>query len=191
MPKDITKLIFRCISAAVIAFCVAWSVYGYRSGLFTSTEALQEYIGSFGVWAALIFVLIQMLQVIVPILPGGVSCVVGVLLFGPWMGFLYNYIGMSIGSVCAFALSKRFGRPIMDHLFSEKTIAKYEAWTEKKNRFPKFFAAAIALPGLPDDFLCYLAGITKMSWNYFLFVVLIGRPITLVAYSLGLHTITG
>lgn len=190
VSKIITKYVFRGISSVIIALCLIWSLYGYRRGLFTSVEALQDYIAGFGVWAAFVFVLLQMLQVVVPILPGGVSSVVGVLLFGPWMGFLYNYIGMSLGSVCAFALSRRFGRLILEHLFSEKTIAKYAAWTEKKSRFPKLFAAAIAFPGMPDDFLCYLAGITSMSWWYFLAVILIGRPITLAAYSLGLHTIT-
>ena len=187
----ITRCILRLVSAAMILACVVWSFYAYRAGLFTSTEALQSYISGFGVWSALIFVLLQTLQVVVPVFPGGAACLAGVLLFGPWMGFLYNYIGMCTGSVLAFALSRRFGRRILEHLFSEKTIAKYALWTERQTRFPKFFAAAIALPGMPDDFLCYLAGITRLSWKQFLLIIFLGRPIALAAYSLGLYMITG
>ncbi|MGI6013911.1 MAG: TVP38/TMEM64 family protein [Oscillospiraceae bacterium] len=189
VAKNLTKIIFQCISIAGLLACVVWSIYGYRSGLFTSPEALQDYIAGFGTAAALIFVLFQILQVIVPIFPGGISNLVGVLLFGPWLGFLYNYVGICVGSILAFWISRCFGRPIMDKLFSEKTIQKYKAWTEKKSHFAKLFTFAIILPGTPDDFLCYLAGVTNMSWKHFVTVILLGKPVSIAAYSLGLNTI--
>ena len=189
MPKNLTKIIFQCISIAGLLFCIFFSIYGYRSGLFTSPETLQHYISGFGAAATLIFILFQILQVIIPIFPGGVSNLVGVLLFGPWLGFLYNYIGICVGSILAFGISRCFGRPIMDKLFSEKTIQKYKAWTEKKNHFAKLFTFAIVIPGTPDDFLCYLAGVTSMSWKHFATIILLGKPISIAAYSLGFNTI--
>ncbi len=189
MARNVTKIIFQCISIAGVLACVVWSIYGYRSGLFTSPEALQEYISSFGTAAALIFLLFQLLQVVIPIFPGGVSNLVGVLLFGPWLGFLYNYIGICVGSILAFAISRKFGKTVMERLFSEKTIQKYKTWTEEKKRFSKLFTVAIVIPGAPDDFLCYLAGVTNMSWHHFVAVILLGKPLSIAAYSLGVNTI--
>lgn len=86
------------ITAVGIAFCVAFTVYGMQKGLFTSQEAMEQFLKPFGIWGPLIFVLIQVVQVVVPIIPGGVSCLGGVLLFGPLWGFIYNYVGICIGS---------------------------------------------------------------------------------------------
>ena len=51
------------------------------------------------------FVAFQVVQVVVPMLPGGLGCLVGVVLFGPVMGFVYNYVGICIGSLLAFAVA--------------------------------------------------------------------------------------
>ena len=47
----------------------------------------------FGLIGGLVFVFIQIEQVVIPIIPGGISCLAGVVLFGAGMGFLYNYVG--------------------------------------------------------------------------------------------------
>lgn len=59
------------ITAVGIAFCVAFTVYGMQKGLFTSQEAMEQFLKPFGIWGPLIFVLIQVVQVVVPIIPGG------------------------------------------------------------------------------------------------------------------------
>jgi len=115
--------------------------------------------------------------------------VAGVLLFGAWKGFLLNYLGIFLGSCLAFAISRNVGKGLMRRLFSEKLIIKYENWTEKQNRFTKLFALAILFPFAPDDFLCYLAGTTRMSWRQFIAIILFGRILSIAAYSVGLQVI--
>ena len=134
----------------------------------------------------LLFVLVQIVQVVVPILPGGISCLGGVLLYGPWTGFLLNYIGICIGSAAAFGISKTLGRAAFEKLFAEKQIRKFELWTQKGGKFLKLFAAAIFFPVAPDDLLCYLAGTTAMTWRQFLCVIVLGKPFSIALYSLGL-----
>ena len=149
---------------------------------------LQAFISKFGYGGMAIFVLIQIVQVVIPILPGGISCLGGVIFFGPWLGFLYNYIGICIGSLAAFGISRMMGRPVLHKMFSEKLIQKYDSWTEKDSRFLKLFTLAIFFPVAPDDFLCYLAGTTKMTWKQFSLVILLGKPCSIALYSLGLTT---
>ena len=123
---------------------------------------------------------------VVPILPGGLGCLAGVLLFGPLWGFVYNYVGICIGSLAAFGVARNCGKPLLALLFSERTISKYGRWADEKDRFARLFALAIFLPVAPDDFLCYLAGTTDMSWRRYTAIILLGKPFAIALYSLGL-----
>ena len=109
----------------------------------------------------------------------------GVVLFGPVMGFVYNYVGICIGSLLALR-GAQLRAAAVELLFSEKLIAKYSDWTERNDRFARLFALAIFFPVAPDDFLCYLAGTTSMTWRRFTTIILLGKPLSIALYSLGL-----
>ena len=38
----------------------------------------------------------------------------------------------------------------------------------------------------PDDLLCYIAGLTKMTLKKFTAIILLGKPGSILLYSLGL-----
>jgi len=182
------KLAAHLATAGGVLVSALFIVYGFRTGIFTSQAALTAFLGRFGIWTPAVFVLFQAVQVVFPILPGGIGCVVGVLFFGNLWGFLYNYIGICIGSAAAFLLARHYGRPLMAALFSTKLLERYSAWTEKAN-FTRWFALAIFAPVAPDDFLCYLAGTTRMRFRTFLVILILGKPATLALYTLGLSTV--
>jgi uncharacterized membrane protein YdjX (TVP38/TMEM64 family) len=166
-----------------------FGIYGYRTGLFSSIETFRKFFEGFGIWAALVFVVIQAIQVVVPILPGAVGCVAGIVIFGPWMGFLYNYTGICIGSILAFLLSKRYGRSFVRGVIGEKSYDKYIGWVNRGKKFDIFFALAIFFPVAPDDLLCYIAGLTKMELKKFIAIILLGKPASIAIYSLGLTAV--
>ena len=157
--------------------------------IFTSPESLQQYIMQFHFWAPLIFMLIQISQVVLPIIPGGLTLVAGVLCFGPWLGFLYNYISIFIGSCVNFLLIRRYGKPLLIRLSSQKLYDKYVGWLDKGEVFDKLFAVAIFLPVAPDDFLCMLAGLTKMTFKKFAMIIALCKPCSILLYSVGLTTL--
>ena len=85
----------KILTVLVAVFCfliVGVIVKAYLDGEFESVETLQIYIKSFGLFAPLILIVIQALQVIIPILPGFLGCAVGAVLFGSAGGFWCNYI---------------------------------------------------------------------------------------------------
>lgn len=174
------------LSAAGILACGAFVVYGLREGLFTSQEAMTQFLAGFGIWGPLVFVAVQAVQVVVPILPGGVSCLVGVLLFGPVWGFVYNYVGICIGSALAFLIARRLGMAAVERAAGNQKIGKYLKWMENGS-FDRLFAFAIFFPAAPDDLLCYLAGVTRMRFGKFLLIILLGKPMSIALYSLGLQ----
>ncbi len=170
-----------------VTVCIILVIAGIATGVLTSEEKLEEFIEWTGPFGGIVFTIVQIVQVVIPIIPGGVSCLVGVVLFGPLMGYIYNYLGCCIGSVIAFAISKRFGRPILYSLFKPESIAKYDKWMGKNNRFTKLFAVAIFLPIAPDDMLCYIAGTTQMSYKTFNIIIWGLKPFCVGAYSLLLY----
>lgn len=184
MTKE--RKIVQAISLTGLVACIIFAIWGWKSGVLTSQEQLEALVRSCGAAGILLFVLFQAVQVVVPVLPGGLGCLAGVLLFGPLWGFVYNYVGICLGSLVVFAVARNCGKPLLSMLFSEKTIAKYSSWAEEKNRFARLFALAIFLPVAPDDFLCYLAGTTDMSWRRYTTIILLGKPFAIALYSLGL-----
>lgn len=53
---------------------------------------------------------------------------------------------------------------------------------------PRPFALAIFFPFSPDDFLCALAGTTKMSFRTFVLIIIFGKPVSIMLYSIFLQT---
>lgn len=167
---------------AIVLFC-------WKSGIFSDADKLENLLEKSGVLAPVIFIVVQAVQVVVPILPGSIGCVFGVIFFGAFWGFVYNYIGICIGSVCAFVLARRYGTMFVRNMTGSKFYDKYQKFLEQENRFEKLFALLIFLPVAPDDFLCYLAGVSRMRLSKFTTIILLGKPAAIFLYSMGLHQV--
>ena len=183
---DLYKKILLIVCTAIT---VVLTVIGYKRGIFTDETQMELFLNSCGIFAPLFFVFIQAVQVIIPILPGAVGCVYGVMFWGPLKGFIFNYIGICIGSIGAFLIARRFGQRLVIQMTGEKFYDKYSKYLEMENRFEKIFALLIFLPVAPDDFLCYLAGISKMDLKKFVTIILLGKPAAIFLYSMGLNTV--
>lgn len=179
---------FKAVTAGIVLLLiliVLFLIQAYRQGEFRSVETLQAYIRSFKLFAPLIFLLYQAVQVVIPVLPGFIGCAVGALLFGPVLGFTLNYVGICGGSIIAFALAKTYGAPLLEKLFPMDKYQKWTLWAAKSKSYSLFFFVATLLPLTPDDYLCYLSGLTHMSYRRFLILLLLGKPWLILAYSFG------
>lgn len=177
------KIIFKAITVIVTILLIIFIIYALKLGIFKDQEILINYMKKFGFFAPLFFLFLQIIQVVFPVIPGGASCLAGVLAFGPIMGFIYNYIGLTIGSLCAFLLSRKCGLNLVKKLFKKDTIDKYLKYI-RINKFDQLFFWGILLPGFPDDLLCYVAGLSKMKLKKFTIIILIGKPLALIFYSI-------
>ncbi len=180
------KILFRSIAIIGVILTIIFCIYGYRLGIFHSTDMLALFISEIGYFGAVVFIIIQIVQVVIPIVPGGISLAAGVIIFGPVHGFLYNYIGIVIGSIINFLLARRFGKSFIQSVISKRTYEKYIGWLDKGARFDRLFAIAILLPVAPDDYLCMLAGLTKMTLKKFIMIILLCKPLSILAYSFSL-----
>lgn len=179
------KRIIHLISFIAITLAVSFFIYGIRTGIFKSEEAMAAFLKPFGFWTPVIYILFIAFQSTFMVVPGAVGNLVGVLLFGPLWGIVCNYIGTILGSSSNFFLARIYGADIIRLFTSEKLFNKYKDWLkEDEKRFHKWFAICIFLPLAPDDFLCYLAGMSKMTFKKFITIIILGKPLAVALYSL-------
>lgn len=181
-----SRKLINFISIIGLGLSIALTIYFINLGVFKDLNALRGLVDDSIILGPIIFVFIQILQVVIPIIPGGISTAAGVLIFGPYAGFIYNYIGICIGSIIIFLLGRRYGKPFILSMISDKTYNKYIGWLDNQNRFEKLFALAIFLPVAPDDALCLMAGLTNMSVKRYTLIILIAKPLSIFLYSMAL-----
>ena len=181
-----SRRIINTISFIGLGLSIALTIYFINLGVFKDINALRGLVGNSVILGPIIFMLLQILQVVIPIIPGGISSAAGVLIFGPYLGFVYNYVGISIGSVIIFLLGRRYGKPFILSMISDKTYDKYIGWLDNQSRFEKLFALAIFLPVAPDDALCLMAGLTNISVKKFTLIILLAKPLSIFLYSMAL-----
>ena len=175
----------RGIAAAVGVAVLAVGLYVLVSryaGFLTNAEALRTWLDQFGIFAPIVFIGLQALQVIVAPIPGQVVALVAGFLFGPLAGTVYSLTGVLIGSAVAFSLSKRYGRSFVERVIHEDVIERFDDFVDTVG-IPGLFAFVI-IPGLPDDAICFLSGLTKWSLPTFIGVIAVGR---LPAYVLTVY----
>ncbi|HJG21763.1 TVP38/TMEM64 family protein [Enterococcus durans] len=195
MNVAVSRKLINFISIVGLGISIALTIYFINLGVFKDLDSLRGLVGDSIISGPIIFILIQILQVVIPIIPGGISTAAGVLIFGPYAGFIYNYVGICIGSIIIFLLGRRYGKPFILSMISDKTYNKYIGWLDNQNRFEKLFALAIFLPVAPDDALCLMAGLTNISVKKFTWIILLAKPLSIFLYSMALiyggHFLTG
>lgn len=184
MKVFIRKNILNIVTVLVMIIFAALGFYGYRVGLFNSIDTFRAYVLSKGKLAPIFFMLIQIIQVVLPIIPGGLTLVFGVVIFGAFWGFIYNYISICLGSILVFHISKTFGKSIVLKIFGEEKYNKYSSKLSEKS-YEKFFALAILFPVAPDDFLCYLTGLSDMSLRKFSTIIFLFKGPSIFMYSMA------
>lgn len=174
-----------CLDVVALVFFIV-SATGIISKL-TSIEALRDYIASFGATAVLIFILFQFLQVVILPIPGSVSVGVGVALFGPLRCSIFSFIGILLGSIVAFTIGRVIGYKAVCWIVGKDDLDK---WLKKlKGKDYLLLSIMFLLPLFPDDILCFVAGLSSITWLYFIIMIIITRAISVLTTSFSLQLI--
>lgn len=177
MQKETKKIVSRLIISLLIIGLVILGGYFLLKALGfldMTVDEVRDLVSSTGVIAPLVFVFISFLQVTFVPIPSAITIVAGNYLFGPWLAFFYSYIGIFIGSVFAFVLGRKIGRPFVNWIAGSSE--KVDEWIGKlKGRENVLLFFMFLLPFFPDDILCSVAGILPISWFAFLFIQIVTR----------------
>ena len=140
---------------------------------FNSVEKLKRFILALGIWGRIVFVLFQFLQVTILPLPSPILIIAGSLIYGPFQSAILSLAGILLGSAFAFFLGKVFGSKIVSFIIGKESQKK---WSKTLGSCKYSFVIMMLLPCFPDDILCLVAGLTDMSWTFFMVTQFIARP---------------
>jgi uncharacterized membrane protein YdjX (TVP38/TMEM64 family) len=164
-------LLAGVLLAAAILALVLWGPQVYA---FVGDQArVRGWVEGFGAWAPAIIFALELGQVLLAPIPGQAIEAVSGYLFGPWLGVLYAFAGLALGSLLAFWLARRFGRPLAVRLAGEAAVARLDELAERGGSL--FFFLIWLFPFVPDDLACLAAGLTPMSTGRFLVLMVVGR----------------
>jgi uncharacterized membrane protein YdjX (TVP38/TMEM64 family) len=183
------------ITSAVVAYGV-WFVltdapaYQFLVRLYVDRKFLKHTLREWGILAPVIFIGLQALQVIIAPIPGELTGILGGYLFGQWVGLLYSTIGLTVGSVAAFAVGRWLGAHYVQRFVSPDIWRKLGFIVEAEGAILCF--VIFLIPGLPKDMTCYLFGLSPMPFWVFATLSTLGRiPGTWVLSAQGAHTAAG
>jgi uncharacterized membrane protein YdjX (TVP38/TMEM64 family) len=137
---------------------------------------------SLGPWAFVVFILLQVFQVVAAPVPGEATGILGGYLYGPYLGTLLSTVGLTIGSYIAFAVARGLGRPFVERFISPATMQRFDYLLHHKGAFLVFLLFLI--PGFPKDALCYLLGLGHLSTMEFLVIGGTGRLVGTILLTL-------
>jgi uncharacterized membrane protein YdjX (TVP38/TMEM64 family) len=153
-------------------------------------ERVKAFLKAAGPLAPLIFMAVQSLQVVLAPIPGEATGFIGGYLFGVPLGMLYSTIGLTVGSVLAFALGRWLEHRFVERIVSRETLDRFDFLMERQGALIAFFLFVV--PGFPKDYLCFILGLSLMSWKLFLVLSTVGRlPGTLMLTLQGAKVYQG
>jgi uncharacterized membrane protein YdjX (TVP38/TMEM64 family) len=140
--------------------------------LFMDRAALESYLDGLGHWAAVAIVAAEIVQVIFSFVPGQIVGLAAGYLYGPWWGGLLCLLGLGIGTVSATYLGRVLGRPVVERMLGPEVLAQLARFAER-GRLAIFLI--FLFPFLPDDAVCFVAGLLPYSLAEMFILALIGR----------------
>ena len=192
--KKKLKLVLNIVLIAGFLALLVFAAIRYGpeiTRLASKPEQLREVLNSYGWQGVLIFMLIQLLQVVVAAIPGEVVQLAGGYIYGTWLGTLYSLTGIVAGSVIVFFVARLLGYPLVKTFVSKKNLEKFDfMMNNSKSEIAMFILFLI--PGIPKDILTYIAGLTPVKPLRFFVIITIGRlPALLASSYIGYNTQKG
>ena len=148
---------------------------------FGSLEAITTSMKHAGIWGPVVLFILFVLQVFLAFIPGQALMIACGYLYGFWGGFLLSWLSLVVGGEIAYFLARRYGRP-----FAEKWIAPsvLERWNSAAaGQGIAFFALSLVMPLVPNDAMCYVAGLGTIRRIHFSIANLLGRGMACLVTS--------
>jgi len=178
------RLAFRILILLVFIILSTYLFIHYDLYIyFASQRRAIAFINSFHPYDELVFIALQILQVVAAPIPGEVTGLIGGYIYGVSLGTVYSTIGLTIGSWIAFALARFFGLPLVEKVVKPAIIEKYDYFLEHRGLFVSFLLFLI--PGFPKDYLCYIMGASHMKTWHFLGISTVGRLLGTILLSVS------
>jgi len=136
-------------------------------------KEIQRVVTGFGPLGPVVFIGIQILQVLFAPIPGEATGFIGGFLFGTAKGFFYSSIGLTMGSFLNFQIGRVLGRRYVRKVISDAHLNRFDAFVRHQGVLVVF--ALFLIPGFPKDLLSLFLGVTTMPLKAFVLLAALGR----------------
>ncbi len=177
-----SKILKIIISTLIILAAIVGVVLFIKSNNITSMDSfmalVREIVDRSGVWGPIVYTIIMTISgIFLSFIPGTTfAFIVGSIVFnGPWVGLLISASSVLMISLFLFFIGDKFGEKAAIKIVGEEAVKKAQALVDKKSK--TFLPLMFLFPMFPDDALCVVAGMTKMSYRYFTLIVIVFRTV--------------
>ena len=169
------RILRIALTLAAVLTAAALSGYLARPLLqfLSEPERFRAWIGERGVWGVAAFMLLNMLQVFVAVIPGGPFSMAAGYAFGPLWGTLICLAATTAASTLVLLIVRRWGGAAVRFLSGKDP--EELALFQKMERAEWVFLLVFLIPGSPKDVLSYAAGLMKLPLPSWIVINLIGR----------------
>lgn len=149
---------------------------------FSSPQSIQQAVQSCGAWGPLVFFVLFVLQTFLAFIPGQALMLASAYIYGFGWGWLLTWISLVAGGQAAFWLARRCGRGFAERWIAPTVLARWDQ--AAAGRGVAFFTLALVAPVFPNDAMCYVAGLGRISGRRFFIANLLGRGLASLALSI-------
>lgn len=147
-------------------------------------EKFRTLVESLGFLGYIVYLLMQIFQVIFALIPGEPFEILAGFSFGSFMGTILCLTGSIIGSSIVFLLTKKFGRKFVEIFFS---VDKIDSLKILNNKTKMYFLTFILffIPGTPKDLLSYVAGLSPIKFLPYIIISTVAKIPSVLTSTLG------
>lgn len=176
-----TKIIKLIIFIITIFLLIGMTIYFFpiMKNLLTE-EGRQEFskkINESGTTGVLLLLGLQVVQIVLPILPGEPIELLAGMCYGAIGGFLFISISSLLVNALIFFVVRKFGRDFVYTMVKKEKIEKIENSKLFKNpkKIEYIMLILFLIPGTPKDLLVYVAGLLPINPIKFLLLTTLAR----------------
>lgn len=188
-------IIVLILAVALLIF-VSFKLFPMFANLGTpeGQAKFQEDITSQGLEGILYLLGLQLLQILVPILPGEPIELLAGMCYGTFGGLLLIFVGAFLSSCIIFFSVRTFGKNFIDTFLGKDKLKEMEhskLFTNRK-KIEFFLLIAFLIPGTPKDFITYIAGLLPIRASRFLLISTFARfPSVITSTFAGANLVSG
>ena len=171
-----------CLVVFVFLNSSLWDQLLSYYDVITDREWVRQTGSSTGWAATLVFMGLQIGQVLFAPIPGELTGFMGGYMFGAFNGFLLSTVGLTMGSMINFGIGHFLGERVVRKLVRCETYEKYNQMVQYKGILVIFIFFLI--PGFPKDYLFMFLGLTSLPARVFFVLSTLGRMPGTLALSL-------
>ncbi|MFA9398780.1 MAG: TVP38/TMEM64 family protein [Clostridiaceae bacterium] len=172
--KNKKKLFLYIIISIILILFIAIAYKNVDFSFLLNVEKMKEFVLKYGSYSFIIYIILQIIQVILFFIPGEIVQIAGGSIFGVYLGSILSVIGISIGSFITYNISNKFGRNFVNKYIPQDKIRYFNKnFGDSRKNLGIFIIYLI--PGMPKDIIGYICGVSTIKIKDFMIYSTIGR----------------